>query len=107
MDEAGTEAPSFASWEPAGIGAYSKPVSFPYSQHSHCYNCRTPSPPQSSLACLVSPCIFAYLLSALREDGLKKSGRRRTETAWEVGVSWFVERQGCVQTMDPHLTGLL
>lgn len=60
-----------------------------------------PPAPKPSSACLFSPRIFPYLLSALREDGLKKkSGRRGTETVWEVGVFWFVKRQGCVQTMD-------
>lgn len=51
--------------------------------------------------------ISACHLSAPREDGLKKASRRGTETAWEVGVSWFEKRKRCVQTMDPHLTGLL
>lgn len=37
----------------------------------------------------------------------KKASRRGTETAREVGVSWFEKRKRCVQTVDPHLTGLL
>lgn len=109
VDDTGTGGPGFASWEPAEVGACNKSVPVPYSQHSCCYTYCPPSPPapQPSSACLFSPRIFPYLLSALREDGLKKSGRRGTETAWEVGVSWFVKRQGCAQTMDPHLIGLL
>lgn len=99
------EAPGFASWEPTRVCACNK------------FNISlTPSVPVVTVIVLPAPkpistCLFSrdLRLSSLRSQGrwTEKASRRGTETAWEVGVSWFEKRKRCVQTMDPHLTGLL